>query len=123
MKYILDTHIILWWLEDNAKLDRIKRDIIANSENILFVSAVNIWEIEIKRSLGKLKVPDNIYQILYENHFIEMPVRINHVLELRNIKNYHGDPFDKLLIAQASAEKAILLTSDNVVRKYDIETV
>jgi len=120
MKYILDTHILLWWLGDHKSLSQKHRLIIANPKNIVFVSAVSIWEIEIKRGLGKISAPFIDSSIIAESQFLELPITANHALYLKNLPNYHNDPFDRLLICQSKVEKAILLTEDEDIKKYEI---
>jgi PIN domain nuclease of toxin-antitoxin system len=118
VKFILDTHILLWWLADDKRLSLQTREIITNPKNIVYVSSVNIWEIEIKKSLGKLEAPEIDSKIVAECQFEELPVYIKHVVALKSLPNYHNDPFDRLLICQSVVEKAKLLTDDNLIAKY-----
>ncbi|MBY0580897.1 MAG: type II toxin-antitoxin system VapC family toxin [Rickettsiales bacterium] len=120
MKFILDTHILLWWLVDDKKLSFQTKEIITDSKNIIYVSSVNIWEIEIKKSLGKLKAPEIDSKIIADCQFEELPVRIKHVIVLKSLPNHHNDPFDRLLICQSIVEKAKLLTDDNLITKYQL---
>ena len=118
MKFILDTHILLWWLADDKKLPLQIREIITDPKNIVYVSSINIWEIEIKKSLGKLEAPEIDLEIIAKCQFEELPVYIKHVAALKSLPNYHNDPFDRLLICQSIIEKAKLLTDDNLIAKY-----
>ena len=122
MRYLLDTHILLQWLADDKKLEDSKKEIIANPNNIIFVSAANIWAIEIKRKLGKLKMPNKLNKIIDDNDFVELPININHIAKLKELDDYHSDPFDRLLVAQCLAEKCALLTSNKTIKKYPIKT-
>lgn len=123
MKYILDTHVLLWWMADDSKLDQNKRQIISDRKNIIFISAVNAWEIEIKRELGKLKIPKNFYEIIKSQSFTELPIKIEHTIALQNLEKHHADPFDRLLIAQSLVERCILLSSDLILKRYLVDVI
>ena len=120
MKYILDTHILLWWLSDNENLSLEIREKITNPDNIIYVSAISIWEIEIKKSLGKLRAPEIDVKIITACQFKELPVHIKHILALKELPNHHNDPFDRLLICQSIVEKATLITGDKLIAKYKL---
>lgn len=119
-RYLLDTHILLWWLSGDKKLGKKKTDLIAKSTNHIVISTVSIWEIVIKKSLGKLKVPDNIKEVIYENEFEILSITPDHVLYLENLPAIHNDPFDRLLIAQSICEDIIFVTADKIIPKYKI---
>ncbi|ASX28515.1 hypothetical protein BA173_00205 [Rickettsia sp. MEAM1 (Bemisia tabaci)] len=118
MKYLLDTHILLRWLNNNKVLPISIIEIIANPNNIIFVSSVNTSEITIKKSLGKLEVPDDLEEAIEANKFQKLPITIEHSTYITNLLSYHRDPFDRLLIAQAIVEKLTLLTLDTQMLKY-----
>ena len=120
MKYILDTHILLWWLSDSKNLSLKIREKITNPNNIIYVSAISIWEIEIKKSLGKLQAPEIDVKIITACQFKELPVHIKHILALKELPNHHNDPFDRLLICQSIVEKATLITGDKLMAKYKL---
>jgi PIN domain nuclease of toxin-antitoxin system len=119
-RYLLDTHILLWWLSDDKKLVKKTKDLIAKPTTRIFVSTVSIWEIVIKKSLNKLTVPDNLKEMLYASDFEILPITIDHALYLEQLPIIHNDPFDRLLIAQCAVEKLILITADKIIPKYDI---
>lgn len=123
MKYLLDTHTLLWWLEDNPTLSRKAKQIISLNKNIIYVSSVSAWEIAIKKSLGKLEAPDNLEEMIRENNFVPLSISIVHALDIIKLPNHHDDPFDRLLIAQAKYEKLILITRDANIAKYKISVV
>ena len=123
MKILLDTHVLLWWLDDPSLLSTKAREAISNEENIVFVSAVSIWEITIKQSLGKLRIPQGIDSLLHKDFFTELPVSILHARMVGQLSNVHSDPFDRLLIAQSLLEKALLVTRDNVFKKYEVPLI
>ena len=120
MRYLLDTHVLIWWFSNPDLLHQNTRKIISDIKNIVYVSSVSTWEIVIKVSLGKLKMPNKIFSLIKEENFFELPVLIAHTMELANLHSHHADPFDRLLIAQAKSENLTLITKDKDVKKYDI---
>ena len=123
MSLLLDTQVLLWCLADPDKLSRrVRRRIESATERVL-VSAVSAWEIEVKRALGKLEAPDDLDRQLADKRFTELELRVAHVQELWTLPDLHTDPFDRMLIAQASAEGLTLVTADEKVRAYPIKTL
>lgn len=123
MKFLLDTHALLWWLDNNPTLSRKAKQVISLEKNIIYVSAVSAWEIAIKKSLGKLEAPDNLEEVIKINNFIPLPISFTHALDIGKLPNYHEDPFDRLLIAQAKYEKLTLITRDANIIKYDVAVI
>lgn len=127
MKYLLDTHVFLWWLLDAKKLSTKINNIIKDPENELYFSAISSWEICIKIQLNKLVLPDNpIYYIpkkIKEHNILELEVNHNHVLHLLLVPLIHKDPFDRVLVAQAISEEMILLSCDQMLKKYPIKVI
>ena len=123
MKLLLDTHTLLWWLDDNPTLSSKARQAISREKNIIYVSAVSAWEIAIKKSLGKLEAPDNLQEVCASNDFIELPISMKHALIVTRLPKHHEDPFDRLLIAQAMSEKLTLVTRDARIINYDIAII
>ncbi|MBX9838726.1 MAG: type II toxin-antitoxin system VapC family toxin [Silvanigrellaceae bacterium] len=118
MKILLDTHILLWVLEDSKKLSKKAREIIDNASEV-YISSVSAWEIMIKVQIGKLDIDlNNIQKIFRESNFIELSLKLEHILELKNLPDYHKDPFDRMLIAQALNEPLKLITADATIKKY-----
>jgi PIN domain nuclease of toxin-antitoxin system len=120
MTLLLDTHVFLWWLDDPRKISAAARQAIGNGRNTVFVSAVVIWEIVIKKSLGKLKAPGDLDHAIAANQFIPLPVTIPHVLALEKLAEHHRDPFDRLLIAQAFEEGLTFITRDEHAARYQV---
>lgn len=118
MNIILDTHILLWWLSDDRKLSEEARQLISDIDNIIFISAATVWEMSIKKALGKLKAPDNFEEILIENDLEALPINLKHAELAGSLPNHHYDPFDRMLIAQAITENINLLTHDKTLLKY-----
>jgi len=120
VKLLLDTHILLWWLNASTELSDEAIEMIASPEAIVFVSAVSIWEIRIKQSLGKVKVPEDFAEVLSAEAFEQLPVRFEHAHAVCTLPPLHRDPFDRMLLAQAKLEKFTLVTHDDILARYDI---
>jgi PIN domain nuclease of toxin-antitoxin system len=116
MSYLLDTHILLWWLFDDPKLDPLCRDIIRNPDHRIFVSSATTWEIATKYRIGKLPEAQQLVeayaQILQQAKFIELAIIAAHALRAGSLPISHRDPFDRMLIAQAELENLPILTYD-----------
>ena len=121
MDLILDTHIILWWMDDNDLLSQKYRLAIENINNICFVSAVSVWEISIKSAIGKRDIPNNYLDVLLNQNFKELPVSWQHACKVRQLSMHHKDPFDRLLIAQAIIEDLTILSVDKIIPEYDVK--
>ena len=119
MKLLLDTHIILWALSDDPRLPSAHR--AALETETLIVSAVSIWEISIKRSLGKLKAPGNIAEVIRGAGCLPLAITWAHGDLAGRLPAHHADPFDRLLIAQAQIEDLPLITADRAFKAYDVE--
>ncbi len=120
MNLLLDTHVLLWWLADDASLSEHARNAIIENSNIVFVSAATIWEIVIKKGLGKLTIPGDLQGALSENYFQSLPVTARHAFAVGKLPRIHQDPFDRMLIAQTKEEKLTLITRDQEIQKYRI---
>ncbi|HBV96297.1 MAG: twitching motility protein PilT [Peptococcaceae bacterium BICA1-7] len=127
MRALLDTHTFLWWITDDKRLSARVREIMGNVENHLFLSAASGWEMAIKARLGKLSLPDNletfISKQLSDNEIHSLPIQMAHALYVYDLPDYHRDPFDKLLIAQARMESMPILTSDQQIVRYPVKTI
>jgi PIN domain nuclease of toxin-antitoxin system len=123
MRLLLDAHTLLWWLADDASLDRNARDLIADPANEVIVSAATVWEISIKRAIGKLTAPDGLAAVLERSGFIEAPVTAADAERAGGLEAIHRDPFDRMLVAQAGRLHAIVVTRDPVFARYGTETM
>lgn len=121
--YLLDTHVLLWWLTEPEKIAATARQMIANRNNAIFVSSVSFWEMAIKNSLGKLTLPNNILSISKSEGFKILPLTPEEGLSVANLPPIHQDPFDRILIAQAKYNNLALLTHDKIIQTYPIATV
>lgn len=118
MGILLDTQIFLWLTSGDPRLNARGRDLIDNSDRV-FVSSATIWEVSIKVGLKKLAAdPELLLQEMEANGFEELPVMANHARGVAKLAHHHGDPFDRLLIAQAIAESLRLLTADGQLAAY-----
>lgn len=118
MRILLDTHLLLWWLEANPALSTQARELIRDPENTVFVSAVSLWEIWLKQSLGKLRLPVDFTERLSAESFEGLPLLASHPRHVSLLPWHHRDPFDRMLVAQAQVEKLVLLTADEALTTY-----
>jgi PIN domain nuclease of toxin-antitoxin system len=118
LRLLLDTHLLLWWLENSPSLPAQAREAIGNPENTVFVSAVSLWEIWLKQSLGKLRLPENFMERLAAESFESLPLAASQTPQVSVLPWHHRDPFDRMLVAQALAEKLVLLTADGALAAY-----
>lgn len=122
IRYLADTHIILWSVSDDERLKTRYREILA-SDATVFVSAASIWEIAIKRASGKLKAPTNLAALLPRMRFSPLSVTLQHAEAIAHLPATHGDPFDRLLIAQAQEEGLTLLSEDRAFAGYNVPVI
>ncbi len=123
MRLLLDTHVLLWWLEDPTLLSRAARNAIQDGANTVYVSAAVAWEITLKKALGKLDAPDDLEDVLRANRFLHLPITISHALAVRSLPDHHRDPFDRILIAQALHEGFRLVNRDSEIAKYPVPQI
>jgi PIN domain nuclease of toxin-antitoxin system len=120
---LLDTHLILWWLDGASRLSKKATDLISDPSHTVFVSAASVWEIRIKEALGKVRLPSNFAQTLDEEFFETMPVTVEDAHAVKELPLLHRDPFDRMLIVQAKRHEFTLLTSDGMLAKYPVDCV
>ena len=123
MNLLIDTHVLLWWLDDHPSLSEKARAVIADGNNLVFVSAAVIWEIRIKQALGKLEVPANFRQVLDKQPFEMLAITAEHAHAVGDLPSHHRDPFDRMLIAQATVEDFTIVSHDNKIKQYQIPIV
>lgn len=127
MKYLLDTHTFLWFISNDSKLSNNAISVINNRKNDIFLSQVNIWEMSIKISLGKLQVvtPLNllIEEFLRVKHINLLSIKNEHIFAVQHLPFHHRDPFDRLLVAQALIEKMSIIGRDVVMDDYSVARV
>lgn len=127
MRVLLDTHVFIWWVEGARVLPAKARAAIANPDNECLLSVASAWELAIKASLGKLKLSLPVRRFVVENvaanGFRMLEIGIGHVGRVESLAAHHGDPFDRLLIAQALEEKIPVITADPVFGKYGVKRI
>ena len=119
-RYLADTHVLLWALADDRRLTARHRTILLSGADIFF-SAASIWQIAIKKSLGKLKAPGNLAGVLEGAGYHALDVKMIHAEAVASLPLHHTDPFDRLLIVQGQLEKLKLMTVDSQFSRYDVE--
>lgn len=126
MNLLIDTHALLWWLGAPQRVTETARDVLQNAEDRVYVSAAVGWEIAIKVNLGKLdalEVVSNLPRILFERGFHRLAISMDHALRAGMLPRHHGDPFDRLLIAQAQALNCPIVSADTVLDSYGVRRI
>lgn len=125
MKYILDTHTLIWFLQGNDTLSKKAKSIIEETDSEKYVSIASIWEIAIKLSLGKLVLAKSLEDFLYDlsqAEIVILPIKLSHTLRVSTLEFFHKDPFDRLIIAQSIEENFEILTRDPNFPAYGVIT-
>jgi len=127
MRYLLDTHTFLWLASDDPRLSARAREVFLSSDNEFLLSIASVWELAIKASLGRLSfvlpLPRFIEQQVDHMGLSLLPIALEHVLAVETLPFHHRDPFDRLLIAQASYERTAILGTDTAFDAYGVERV
>jgi len=118
LRILLDTRLLLGWLAASPSLSAQATELIRDPENTVFVSAVSLWEIRLKQSLGKLRLPVDFTERLAAESFESLPLLASHPRQVSLLPWRHRDPFDRMLVAQAQVEKLVLLTADEALTAY-----
>lgn len=124
-RFLLDTHVFLWWVNDDPKLTAAARMAISNGNNECFLSMASCWEMAIKSSLGKLRLARPVERFLSDhlrvNGFSLLNVELRHTAKVEKLPFHHRDPFDRLLIAQAITEKLTIIAADSIFSHYGVK--
>ena len=124
MRYLLDTHVLLWWLDDDPKLRADTRKTVADPDHDIVVSAASIWEAAIKRAVGKLRFETPLLlETLRRGGLRVLPMTAEHALAAGDLPRHHDEPFERMLVAQAMAEGLTLVTRDARLRAYQVATI
>jgi len=121
VRLLLDTHVFLWWLTDDPRLEARHRQAIANPDALVHVSAATLWEIAVKEALGRIEVGEEFAAEIERGDFIELPVSAGHGLAAGRLPRIHGDPFDRMLVAQAREEQLTLVSQDPTLAEYRVD--
>ncbi|MEC5344710.1 type II toxin-antitoxin system VapC family toxin [Brenneria populi] len=119
-RLLIDTHVFIWWLTNDPALGPVARSSIAKGSNSVFVSAVTPWEIAIKRSIGKLQFDVDFDEAMERNNFYALSISHAHAEQAGDLPLHHGDPFDRMLIAQSQMEGLTLVSADSIFSQYGI---
>jgi PIN domain nuclease of toxin-antitoxin system len=127
VKALLDTHVLLWWLVDDARISKRARSLISKAESEIYFSAASSWELSIEVALGRLELPapprSVIPKILREQSIRSLDVTHAHALAVAELPPHHRDPFDRMLVAQARLEKLAIVTGDPMIARYGVKVV
>ena len=127
MRALLDTHVLLWWLVDDARISARARRILADAGSEIYFSAASSWELSIKVALGRLKLPAPprtlIPKVLREQSIQSLDVTHAHALAVAELPSHHRDPFDRMLVAQARLEKLAIVSGDSMIARYGTKIV
>lgn len=121
MRLLLDTHILLWALSDDRRLDKSARELLVDPQHEIFVSAASLWEIGIKASLGRIDIEmDNLAAAIDDARFDPLPIDFSHAVAAGKLPFIHRDPFDRMLVAQAGLEELRIVTHDRIFERYGL---
>ncbi len=123
MRLLLDTHVFLWWMEEDPTLDGHAREIIENPDSEVAISAAVAWEIAIKQASGKLRAPEDLRTGILDEGFVPLPITIEHAVQAGALPPHHSDPFDRMLVAQAQLEGLTIVTRDPNIPRYGVATL
>jgi PIN domain nuclease of toxin-antitoxin system len=126
MKYLLDTHTLIWSLEEDKQLSMTAQRIIADENNQIFASVVNLWEMAIKISIGKLQLQQSLEQVIDkidEYDISLLPIKPTHLVKVRDLPFEHNDPFDRLLIAQCLQEDLKFISNEALFLRYGVNRI
>jgi PIN domain nuclease of toxin-antitoxin system len=127
VRVLIDTHVFLWWVSGTRKLPPRAARLIQEPENVCLISLASVWEMAIKVSLGKLTLAQPVERFVVEqlaaNSFEALEIRLAHLAHVEDLPRHHGDPFDRLLVAQSLEENLPLVTADPVFRRYGIKRI
>jgi PIN domain nuclease of toxin-antitoxin system len=123
VKLLLDTHAALWWLSDDPRFGATAATQVADDANQVLLSAAVVWEVAIKRSLGKLEAPTDFASTLLGAGALPLAVGLEHAAAVETLPWHHRDPFDRMLVAQATLERAVVVSRDEALRPYGVPMV
>jgi PIN domain nuclease of toxin-antitoxin system len=118
--YLLDTHVLLWWLDDPSLLSSGAQSAIRDQAHRAMVSTAAVWEMGIKKALGRLDIPSNLAAALDRDAIDVLEIGIDHALSVSELPMLHQDPFDRMQITQANLEGLTLITRDHRIQQYDV---
>ena len=120
MRLLLDTHVLLWALHDPDELSPRAREALVDPTHVVYVSSATVWEASIKQALGKLRGADDLPAKIREQRFDELPIELEHAALAGELPRHHADPFDRMLVAQATCEGLTIVTRDERISRDDV---
>lgn len=123
MKALLDSNAFLWFIAEPTRLSRQARDILAEDSTDAFVSVATLWELSIKAGIGKLTLPPDMLDLVARSELTLLAIEPRHALRVSRLPRLHGDPFDRLLIAQAMIEDLVVVTRDRTFPAYGLSVI
>jgi len=123
MRLLADSHVLIWWADNPALLTPAARAAIADPDNEVFMSAASLWELGLKVAKGKLRLPPNFVQTLRLGGFADLPILARHAERSLSLPPVHGDPFDRMLVAQALEEGLVLVSCDQWIASYGVRQI
>ena len=127
MEILVDTHVLLWWMQGPNRVGTRARELFADEGSRLRWSVASSWELAIKQSRGRIRLPEPVRtllpKVLEEQRLDLLPIAHFHALRVAELPLHHGDPFDRLLVAQAIEERIPILTNDSRIGRYDVEVI
>lgn len=123
MTCLLDTHVILWWLEGSDELSEEAKGVIVDPAHRMLISTASMWEINIKMGIGKLRVNKNYAEILVADGFEILDMQLPHVMKILELPSIHNDPFDRILIGKAMVEQATIISRDKKITQYPVDFI
>lgn len=121
-RLLLDTHVVLWWRDDDARLGRAARQAIRDGTTV-YVSLASAWEAAIKMSIGKLRLPATFEHEVRDSDFEPLPITFAHTEAVAALPLHHRDPFDRMLVAQCQVEGLVLVTHDRRIEPYAVRVL
>lgn len=123
MHYLLDTHVILWWFTEPKQIAHKAHKIISDKENSILISCISLWEMAIKKSIGRLTLPRNIIEVIHSEGFKIISVGPEEALGVCDLPHIHHDLFDRMLVMQAKLHDCVLITRDKNIMDYPVITM
>ena len=126
MNVLLDSHVLIWLDSDSKRLSQTAIGYLSDPNKRLLLSAASVWEIAIKIQLGKLQLTDSLENVLHQqaalNTIGPLDIAFTHAIQVGRLPQVHKDPFDRMIVAQAMIENAVILTDDRLIRQYPVRT-
>lgn len=123
MRLLLDSHVLIWSIYQPDRLGRNLEDLITDVRNDRLASVASIWELALKAAKGRISLPQDLRRVLADASIDVLPVGLDHALAAATLPDLHGDPFDRMLVAQAQVEQLTLVTADRRMADYDIDVL